>query len=56
MESDLWMVVRTDHLDQAWSLSSQVDCLVGSKSSNDHLCDGIEDPSLPVHVVVLHLL
>lgn len=50
------MVVRTDHLNQAWSFSSKIDGLVCSKSSNNHLCDCIEDSSFPVHVVVLHLL
>lgn len=56
MESDLWMVVRTGHLDEAWSLGSHPNGLVGGKSSDNHLCDGVEDSSLPIHVVWAHLL
>jgi hypothetical protein len=55
MESDLWMVVRTSHLDEAWSLSSHPDGLVGGKSSDNHLRDSVEDSSLPVLVVWAHL-
>lgn len=55
MESDLWMVVRTGHLDEAWSLSPHPNGLVGSKSSDNHLGNGVEDSSLPVLVVWTHL-
>jgi hypothetical protein len=55
MESDLWMVVRTGHLDEAWSLSPHPNGLVGSKSSDNHLGNGVEDSSLPILVIWTHL-
>jgi len=56
MEGDLWMRIVTDHLDQAWPLDALIDGLVCSQGSNDQLRNGVEDSSLPIHVVRPHLL
>ena len=49
------MVIRTGHLDEAWSFISHPNGLVGGKSSDNHLGDGVEDSSLPILVVWTHL-
>lgn len=55
MESNLRMVIRTGHLDEAWSLISHPNGLIGSESSDNHLSNGVEDSSLPILVVWAHL-
>lgn len=56
VESDIGDLEGTRHLDQEWLLIPAPEGLVGGECADNHLGDGVEDPSLPVGIVWSHCL
>ena len=51
MVRHFWMVIGSLHHNKGLSSPK---CLIGGHSSNNHLSDGVENPSLPIVVVSSH--
>jgi hypothetical protein len=51
MISDLRMSITGCHLDKRWLLSAHPEDLVGAQGTDNHLGDGVENPTFPIVVI-----